>query len=479
MQEPNVPPYGPPPSSEPPMPPGDPRSDRSIRGGRRGAPTIQRVPPHDIDAERAVLGSVMIDNEAAYAALEDLEADDFYHPAHRTVFAAMVELTTTSQPVDAVTLSAHLRGTGALDPIGGLSFLAELGEIVPTAANVKHYAEIVAKKSRARKLIRACTESVELAFESANPDDAVDEAEKKIFDISKDKAKRGLTPVSRIVVDTFKEIEKLAEKKEAITGVSTGIHELDLKTAGLQPSDLIIVAGRPSMGKTAFALGVGLHAATQTSKKLAVFSLEMSKESLVKRMLCSDGRIDSARMRGGFLTEEDWPKLGRAAGRLSEAHIYIDDTGNVSVMEVRAKCRRISAEVGLDMVIIDYLQLMRGSPNAQSREQEISEISRGLKTLAKELSVPVVALSQLNRSVEQRVDKRPGLADLRESGAIEQDADVIMFVYRDEAYNPDTEDKGIAEIIIGKQRNGPIGAVRCKFHHEYTRFDNLLQDGAS
>ena len=474
MVEPN---YPPPAMPEPPMPPPDERSGPGRPSRGRNSPRqVTRVPPHDLDAERAVLGSVMIDNEAAYAALEDLEPDDFYHPSHRTLFTAMVELTTKNQPIDAVTLSAQLKSAGHLDTVGGLSFLAELGEAVPTAANMKHYAELVAKKSRARKLIRACTESVELAFESANPDDAVDEAEKKIFDISKDKAKKGLTPVSTIVVDTFKEIEKLAEKKEAITGVSTGIHELDLKTAGLQPSDLIIVAGRPSMGKTAFALGVGLHAATHTSKRLAVFSLEMSRESLVKRMLCSDGRIDSARMRGGFLTEEDWPKLGRAAGRLSEAHIYIDDTGNVSVMEVRAKCRRLSAEVGLDLIIIDYLQLMRGSPNAQSREQEISEISRGLKTLAKELSVPVVALSQLNRSVEQRVDKRPGLADLRESGAIEQDADVIMFVYRDEAYNPDTEDKGIAEIIIGKQRNGPIGAVRCKFHHEYTRFDNLLQE---
>ena len=389
----------------------------------------------------------------------------------------MVELTSRTQPVDAVTLSAQLRASGNLDEIGGIGLLAELGEVVPTAANVKHYAEIVAKTSRARRLIRACTESIELAFDAQNPDDAVDEAEKRIFDITKEKAKKGLTPVSKIVVDTFKEIEKLAEKKEAITGVSTGINELDIKTAGLQPSDLIIVAGRPSMGKTAFALGVGAARGHQFGdKRLAVFSLEMSKESLVKRMLCSDGRIDSARMRGGFLTEEDWPRLGRAAGRLSEASIYIDDSGNASVMEVRAKCRRLSAEVGLDLVIIDYLQLMRGSPNAQSREQEISEISRGLKSLAKELSVPVVALSQLNRSVEQRVDKRPGLSDLRESGAIEQDADVIMFVYRDEAYNPETEDKGIAEIIIGKQRNGPIGAVRCKFHHEYTRFDNLLQD---
>ena len=435
-----------------------------------------RVPPQDLEAERAVLGSILLDNEAVYVAIELLGPEDFYRPAHQQVFGAIVELTAKSEPIDVVTLSSKLESKGQLEAIGGLAALIGLSEAVPTAANIKYYGDLVKKKSMLRKLIAAATQIVRDAYESPNPEEQVDAAEKMIFDIAKDKARQGITPIAEIVAIAFKQIEKLAEEKRAITGVGTGIFGLDKMTAGLQPSDLIIVAGRPSMGKTAFTLGIALHAATNNGSKVAVFSLEMSKESLVQRMLCSDGRIDSARLRGGFLNEEDWPKLARAAGRLSEAPVWIDDSGSISVLEVRAKCRRLAAEQGLDLVMIDYLQLMRGSPNAQSREQEISEISRGLKALAKELRIPVIALSQLNRSVEQRVDKRPVLADLRESGAIEQDADVIMFVYRDEAYHPETEDRGIAEIIIGKQRNGPIGTVRCRFFHEYTRFDNLLED---
>jgi replicative DNA helicase len=428
-----------------------------------------------VEAERAVLGSILVDNESIYTAIEMLQQDDFYRPAHQHMFAAMTELTTKSEPVDVVTLSSSLKTKGQLDSVGGLASLVALSEAVPTSANIKHYSDIVRKKSMLRKLIGAGTQIVRDAFESTNPEDTVDSAEKMIFDIAKAKAREGIVPIAEIVTTAFKRIEQLAEEKKAITGVGTGIFGLDKMTAGLQRSDLIIVAGRPSMGKTAFTLGVALHAATSGGSRVAVFSLEMSKESLVQRMLCSEGRIDSARLRGGFLGEEDWPKLARAAGRLSEAPVWIDDSGSISVLEVRAKCRRLAAEHGLDLIIIDYLQLMRGSPNAQSREQEISEISRGLKALAKELGLPVVALSQLNRSVEQRVDKRPVLADLRESGAIEQDADVIMFIYRDEAYHPETEDRGIAEIIIGKQRNGPIGTVRCKFFHEYTRFDNLAE----
>lgn len=445
-------------------------------GSSRSRGPMGRVPPQDLDAERAVLGSVLLSNEAINIAVEVLAADDFYRPGHRLIFAAMTELSQKSEPVDAVTLSSLLKTRDELDAAGGVAGIIALAESVPTAANVKFYAESVRKKSTLRKLIEAATEIVKEAYESPDPDGAVDRAEREIFEIAKTKARAGITPVSEIVVETFKRIEKLAEQREAITGVHTGITDLDHKTAGLQPSDLIIVAGRPSMGKTAFAIGMGLHAAVNTNKALAIFSLEMSKESLVTRMLCSEGRIDSSRLRGGFLSDEDWPKLGRAAGRISEAPIYIDDTGAISVLEVRAKCRRLASEHGLDIVIIDYLQLMRGSPNAQSREQEISEISRGLKSLAKELNIPVVALSQLNRGVEQRVDKRPGLADLRESGAIEQDADVIAFVYRDEVYNPETEDRGISEIIVGKQRNGPIGTVRCRFFHEFTRFDNLTDE---
>jgi replicative DNA helicase len=435
-----------------------------------------RVPPHDVEAERAVLGSLFLDKDAIYSAIEELGADDFYRPAHGQIFTAAAELAQKNEPIDVVTVSSRLKAKGELESAGGLPALISLSEAVPTAANLRYYAAIVRKKALLRRLISAGTEIVRNAYDAPDPDQAVDLAEKQIFDIAKVKSRGGITPVSEIVVEAFKRIEKLAEQKSTITGVPSGIIDLDHKLSGLQPSDLVIVAGRPSMGKTAFALGMGLHAATLAGKSVAIFSLEMSKESLVVRMLCSDGRINSHKMRTGYLEDEDWPRLAKAAGRLSESKIYIDDTGSISVMETRAKCRRLAAEHGLDMVIVDYLQLMRGSGNTQSREQEISEISRGLKTLAKELSVPVIALSQLNRGVEQRVDKRPGLSDLRESGAIEQDADVIMFVYRDEVYNPETEFKGIAELIIGKQRNGSIGTVPCRFFGEFTRFDNLSQE---
>lgn len=441
-------------------------------------PPVQRgrTLPHDIEAERAVLGSILLSNEAIYTAIEQIDADDFYRPQHQRVFRVMQELAKRSEPVDVVTLTAMLRAKNELEASGGVAGIIELGEVVPTAANVKYYLDIVRKKAMLRRLIRAATDIATGAFESVEPEETVDAAEKAIFEIAKTKARQGVTPISEIVATTFQRIEKLAEERKPITGVSTGLYRLDTMTAGLQPSDLIIVAGRPSMGKTAFSIGMGLHAATIDRRTVAIFSLEMSKESLVTRMLCSDGRIDSSRLRGGFLNEDDWPKLARAAGRISEAPIFIDDSGALSVLELRAKCRRLAAESGLDLVVVDYLQLMRGSPQAQSREQEISEISRGLKALAKELNVPVVALSQLNRAVEQRVDKRPGLADLRESGAIEQDADVIVFIYRDEVYNEDSPDKGIAEIIIGKQRNGPIGTTRLTFLGQYTRFENYIHD---
>lgn len=450
--------------------------ERSFRAQPGPAATGSRVPPQDLDAERAVLGSIVLSNEAIYIALEDLAPEDFYKPGHQIIFRAMTELATRSEPVDTVTLSAALKAKGELESVGGLAMLVGLSGAVPTAANVKYYAEIVQRKSTLRKLIAAATKVVQEAFESADSDAVVDEAERAIFEVCQAKARKGLTPIKEIVTGAFQRIEKLAEQKRAITGVPTGIIDLDTMTAGLQPSDLIIVAGRPSMGKTSFALGMCTHAALNEGTGVAVFSLEMAKEQLVMRMLCSEGRIDSSRMRGGFLTEEDWPKLARAAGRLSEAPMYIDDGGSATVLEVRAKCRRLAAEQGLGLVVIDYLQLMKGSPNAQSREQEISEISRGLKALAKELQIPVIALSQLNRGLEQRQEKRPVLSDLRESGAIEQDADVIMFIYRDEVYNQETPERGIAEIIVGKQRNGPIGTARSRFFHEYTRFENLTED---
>ncbi|MBI2377046.1 MAG: replicative DNA helicase [Deltaproteobacteria bacterium] len=441
------------------------------------APRIAgRTPPQDIEAERAVLGSILLSNEAVYSAMEILRTEDFYRPAHALIYRAMLDLTSRGEPVDLVTLQAQLQATQQLEAVGGAGPIIELATAVPTAANVRHYAEIVRRVSTRRRLIDAATGIVGLAFENGNADEVLDTAERAIFEVSQDRAKKSLVPVSEIVKETFQRVIKLFDEKKAITGVTTGFTKLDSITSGLQPSDLVIVAGRPSMGKTAFALNLATSAALKDKRPVAVFSLEMSKEQLVTRMLCSEGRIDSFKLRGGFLSESDWPKLAKAAGTISEAPIYIDDTAAASVLEVRAKCRRLAAENDLGLVVVDYLQLMRGTGNTQGREQEISEISRGLKSLAKELNIPVIALSQLNRSLEQRTDKRPMLSDLRESGAIEQDADVIMFVYRDEVYKPDTQDKGVAEIIIGKQRNGPIGIVRLKFFLEHTRFENLAED---
>ncbi|MBX2813947.1 MAG: replicative DNA helicase [Myxococcales bacterium] len=479
--------------------------------GTRGERMTGRVPPQDLEAERAVLGSILLENSALDVAVEHVDVGYFYKPAHQIVFRAMRDLAEKTEPIDLVTLAAHLRTRDELDVAGGTATLVALSNAVPTAANVQHYAKIVRKHGMLRRLIESATVIVKRAYETDDPDQAVDAAEQAIFEVAQSKAKQGISAIADLVADAFQNIEKLAEQRKAITGVSTGIMRLDHMLSGLQPADLIIIAGRPSMGKTAFSVGVGLHASTEDGRRVAIFSLEMSKESLVVRMLCSEGRIDMSKLRGGFLTEDDWPRLARAAGRLSESKIFVDDTGSISVLELRAKCRRLAADQkreveielrremmerktrgeevdeeayrqaweshpGLELVIIDYLQLMRGSGSTNSREQEISEISRGLKALAKELNIPVVALSQLNRGVEQRTDKRPGIADLRESGAIEQDADVIMFVYRDEVYNKETEERGVAEIIIGKQRNGPIGTARCKFFHEFTRFDNLLED---
>lgn len=487
--------YGPP-------PPGvSPRESR----------TQGRIPPQDVEAERAVLGSILLENSAMDLALEQVDVDYFYKTSHQLIFRAMRELAEKTEPIDVVTLAALLRSRNELEAVGGTTTLVALSNAVPTAANVRHYSIIVRKHGMLRRLIESATNIVKKAYESDDPDQAVDSAEAAIFEVAQSKAKQGISSIADLVADAFQNIEKLAEQRKAITGVSTGIMRLDHMLSGLQPSDLIIIAGRPSMGKTAFSVGMGLHASAEDRRRVAIFSLEMSKESLVVRMLCSEGRIDMSKLRGGFLTEDDWPRLARAAGRLSESKIFIDDTGSISVLELRAKCRRLAAEQkreveielrremmerkqrgeevdeeayqqawdshpGLELVIVDYLQLMRGGGNSQSREQEISEISRGLKALAKELNIPVVALSQLNRGVEQRTDKRPGIADLRESGAIEQDADVIMFVYRDEVYNKETEERGVAEIIIGKQRNGPIGTAKCKFFHEFTRFDNLVDD---
>jgi replicative DNA helicase len=386
----------------------------------------------------------------------------------------MIELSDRSEPIDLITLSEFMKSRNDLEAVGGTAYLASLADFVPTAANISYYARIVREKSILRSLIRTATDIATRGYEDqGNVEEFLDTAEKVIFDISEKKVKASFVAVGDMIKDTLKTVEKLYERKEMVTGVPTGYDDLDRLTAGLQPSDLIVVAGRPSMGKTAFSLNIAANAAF-AGTGVAVFSLEMAKEQLVLRMLCSEARVDNSKIRSGYLGERDFPKLANAAGRLHEALIYIDDTPAISALELRAKARRLvrdrTKKVGL--IVVDYLQLMRGMGTASNREQEISEISRSLKALAKELHVPVIAISQLNRRVEDRGDKRPMMSDLRESGAIEQDADVIMFIYRDEVYNPKSDNKGVAEVIIAKQRNGPIDTVELTFLSEFTRFEN-------
>ncbi len=441
-----------------------------------------RLPPQNLEAEMSVLGGVLLENEALNRALEFLRTEDFYRESHRKIFNALIILGDKNEPADLVTLTAVLKDRGELEAVGGSTYLATLVDYVPTAANINYYCKLVKEKAVARKLIEASTNIATHGYEGGDMEEILDQAEKAIFEISENRIRPSYYPVKDILKDTFKSIEALYERKELVTGVPTGYHDLDKMTAGLQSSDLVIVAGRPSMGKTAFALNLVEYATTHADNSVpaVIFSLEMSKEQLVQRMLCSLAKVDAGRLRTGHLRESDWPKLTMAAGQLNETQIFIDDTPAISVLELRSKARRLKAEHGLGLIIVDYLQLMRGS-NPESRQQEISEISRSLKALAKELTLPVVALSQLNRSLESRTDKRPMMADLRESGAIEQDADVIMFVYRESVYCEDcksrerTCEKGHdkdAEIIIGKQRNGPIGTVHLTFRGEFTRFEN-------
>ncbi|HEY2990395.1 MAG TPA: replicative DNA helicase [Candidatus Binatia bacterium] len=437
---------------------------------------LRKIPPQNLEAEASVLGGILLDNEAINRVLETIAREDFYRESHRKIFRAMMELTDRSEPVDIITLSELLKGRGDLEAIGGTAYLTGLADSVPTAANIAYYARIVREKAILRQLISSATEIATRGFEEqGNVDEFLDAAEKVIFDIAEKKIHSSFVSVGDMIKDTLKAVEKLYERKELVTGVPTGFKDLDKLTAGLQPSELIIIAGRPSMGKTALALNIANHAALNANIGVAVFSLEMAREQLVLRMLCSEARVDNSKVRAGYLGERDFPKLANAAGRLHEALIYIDDTPAISVLELRAKTRRLirDREKKVGLVIVDYLQLMRGMGTASNREQEISEISRSLKALAKELRVPVIALSQLNRRVEDRGDRRPMMADLRESGAIEQDADVIAFIYRDEVYNQKSPDKGIAEIIVAKQRNGPIDTVRLTFLNEFTRFEDL------
>lgn len=436
----------------------------------------QKIPPQALDAELSLLGALLIDSEAIQKIVDLLKPSDFYKHAHQKIFRAAVALFERSEPTDIITLNNLLQSWGDLEAVGGASFLAQLAAGVATSANVIHYAKIIREKAILRNLISVATEIVDQGFAgSTDVDGFLDSAERSIFEISERNIRQNFYPLREVVKESFRTIEKLYENKSSVTGIPTGYKKLNELTAGLQPSDLIIIAGRPSMGKTALALNMAINAATEAKATVAIFSLEMSKEQLVQRMLCSEARVDSSKLRSGYLRETDWPKLTKAANRLSEAPIFIDDTPAISVLEMRAKSRRLKKEHQLGLIVVDYLQLMR-SEVTESREREISDISRSLKALAKELHVPVVALSQLNRGVESRNDKRPQLADLRESGAIEQDSDLIAFIYRDEVYNRDTPERGVAEIIIGKQRNGPIGMLKLKFFNEYTRFEELEEN---
>lgn len=436
----------------------------------------ERVPPQNIEAEQAVLGAMLIKKEAIIEVQEILQPDDFYRETHRIIYEAMVRLQNNDEAVDLVTLTEELRKTDMLDKVGGLGFITQLANIVGTAANVGYHAKIVKEKAELRNLINVATEIAGKAYEDSDEvENLMDEAEKKILAVASRQGGGAFEPMKNIVMRTFERINVLYESKGGLTGISSGFKDLDKLTAGLQKSDLILVAARPSMGKTAFTLNiasyVGLHGGS-----VAFFSLEMSKEQLMQRMLCSEGGIDASRLRTGQLDEMEWNKLVGVADRMSRAPIYIDDTAGITVMELRSKARRLKAEHGLDLIIIDYLQLMQGraSKNSDNRQQEISEISRSLKALARELDVPVIALSQLSRSVESRQIKKPMLSDLRESGSLEQDADIVMFLYREDYYDKDTENKNITEIIVAKHRNGPVDSVQLFFQKEYTKFRDLL-----
>lgn len=438
---------------------------------------LSKVPPQNIEAEQAVLAAVLMDNHAINVAAETVKPDDFYKEAHRQIFRAMMAISDRSDPVDLITLNAYLQDKNVLEQVGGSSYLSFLVDSVPVASNVESYAKLVREKSLIRSLITAATEIVTDCF--AAPDDVpelIDRAESRLFAVSGQQDKKSFSSASELVVEGYKLIEKLYENKSHITGITSGFKDLDEMTGGLQKGDLFIIAGRPSMGKTAFALNLAVNSARFGNACVAVFSLEMGKEQLMMRMMTSEARIDASRIRKGELSDSDWPNLTRAADILSHQKIFIDDQPAQSTFEIRAKSRRLAKEHGLDLIIVDYMQLIRGSGNTYSREQEISEISRSLKALAKELQVPVLALSQLNRSVETRDNKRPRMSDLRESGAIEQDADVISFVYRDVVYNPETPDQNVAEIILGKHRNGAIGTVKLAFLNQCTRFEDLVYD---
>ncbi len=436
---------------------------------------LGRVPPQSLEAEQSVLGSMLIDKEVIPVVMELLKPEDFYRPDHREIYEVIIELFDRAQPIDLITVSERLKLHGKLELVGGLEYLSNIATAVPTTANIKNYSKIVEEKALLRKLIKASSDIVDLGFNASEEVSYIlDKAEQNIFDILQKRSSQGFVPIKDVLVDTFNKLEELYNNKGNITGIPTGFTDLDFKTSGLHNSDLILIAARPAMGKTAFALNLAQNAAVQSHVPVAVFSLEMSREQLVNRMLCGEAMVDSNKMRTGKLEDNDWQKVAKALGPLSEAPIYIDDTPGVSITEIRAKCRRLKLEHNLGLVIIDYLQLMQGSrTKSDNRQQEISEISRSLKILAKEINVPVICLSQLSRAPEARTDHRPILSDLRESGAIEQDADIVMFLYRDDYYNPETDKKNIAELIIAKHRSGSTGTIELVWLGQYTKFANL------
>ena len=435
---------------------------------------IGRIPPHDVDAEQAILGSMLTDKDAVIAALEILKEDAFYREDNKIIFRAITNLYLRNEPIDIITVKAELVEMGDLEKAGGIEYLAELPLKVPTTANIERYVKIVEEKYILRNLISTSNELIALGYdETEEVDSIMDVAERRIFDLAQKKNAKGYTSMKDVLVNSFVELEKLYNMKGNIAGIPTGFNDLDVKLAGLHNSDLIILAARPAMGKSAFAINIAANVAVQSNIPVAIFNLEMSKEQIGNRILCSEAMVDSNKIRTGQIDDEDWTKLAGTIGRLSDAPIYIDDTPGITITEIRAKCRKLKLEKEIGLVVIDYLQLIAGTGKAGSREQEISEISRSLKILAKELEIPVIAISQLSRGAEKREDKRPMLSDLRESGAIEQDADIVMFLYRDDYYNEDSEKKNVAEVIVAKQRSGSTGTVELAWLPSYTKFGNL------
>jgi replicative DNA helicase len=440
--------------------------------------SLEKTLPSNLEAERSILGAILLDDKAIYSVIEILRPEDFYLEGHRRIYQKMYAMVGASRAIDLITLKNELQRTEELESSGGVPYLASLTDGMPRAINIEHYAKIVKEKATLRRLIQISNDIMVRSYQDEeSAEEILEGVEKAIFDIGDQRSRASFSPIDPIVNSVYKQIEEVSNRKSLITGIETGFQELDKITSGLHPSDLIIVAARPGLGKTSLCLNIAQHAATRNHKKVAIFSLEMSKEQLVKRLLCGEAEVDSQKVNTGYLNKDDWIRLGRAAGLLSQASIFIDDTAGLSIVEMRSKARRLCMEHKIDLFIVDYLQLMSGGgARFENRTQEISTISRGMKVLAKELHVPVIAVSQLSRAVEaRRGDHRPQLSDLRESGSIEQDADLVLFIYREETFNPTEENSGIAELILGKQRNGPTGSFKLAFVKQYTKFANLWQ----